>query len=158
MPDKQKVIGSRELPTNFKGRKRLSSHSAEARRLLSPPKRELIPLQRQLVRTGNVAIPPGGHETPAQRVLYQFLKHHKLDLETVDINIHRTSSHLGVRRDRNCPGRKNLIARLPGRASTCSFFPMIIPLRSSGKSRNLRRHFANETLFQCLPACGASAF
>jgi acetylornithine deacetylase len=74
----------------------------------------MIQLLQELVRTNSVAIPPNGEETPAQKVLYQFLKRHKLDVEMYDVSFLKTSKHPGIRRERNYAGRKNLIARLPG--------------------------------------------
>src|SRR5579862_486615 len=114
MMGKKVVVESRGHLVRSAGRDRLRSDGAEARRLLSPLRREIILLLQQLVRTDSVAIPPHGHETPAQRVLYQFLKHHKLNAEMYDISFIKKSKNPGVRHDRNYQGRKNLIARLPG--------------------------------------------
>src|SRR5690242_19345610 len=93
---------------------RLKSTARAARKLLLPLRQEIISLLQQLVRTNSVAIPPEGNETPAQKVLYQFLRRYKLDAEMYGVEFLKTSRHRGVRRDRNYAGRMNLIARLPG--------------------------------------------
>ncbi len=92
----------------------MRSTATEARRLLKPFRNEMIRLLQDLVRTNSVAIPPDGDETPAQKVLYRFLKRHKLDVEMYDVSFIKKSSHPGIRRERNYAGRKNLIARLAG--------------------------------------------
>jgi acetylornithine deacetylase len=115
MLKKRKTIATQAHLRHPAERGRLRSTAAEARRLLAPLRHEIIPLLQQLVRTDSVAIPPDGREAPAQKVLFQFLKHHKLDVEMYDISFINKSSHPGVRRERNYTGRKNLIARLPGR-------------------------------------------
>jgi acetylornithine deacetylase len=87
----------------------------EARRLLRPLKRELIWLLQRLVRTNSVAVPPDGNEAAAQKLLYRFLKAHKLDVEIYDTGFLNRSRHRYVRRERRYAGRPNVIARLSGR-------------------------------------------
>jgi len=88
--------------------------SAEARRLLAPLKHEIVELLRRLVATNSVAVPPEGNETPAQRVLYRFLRDNRVDVEMYDTAFLKRSRDPGVRRERHYAGRRNLIARLPG--------------------------------------------
>ncbi|MFB3892129.1 MAG: M20/M25/M40 family metallo-hydrolase [Phycisphaerae bacterium] len=77
-------------------------------------KARIVALVQQLVRTDSVAIPPDGHEGPAQKVLLRFCKEHNLDAELYDTGFVLRSNHPYVRRDRHYRGRPNLIARLPG--------------------------------------------
>jgi acetylornithine deacetylase len=95
-------------------REPLKSKVREARNLLLPLRQEIISLLQELVRTNSVAIPPEGNETPAQKVLYQFLKQYKLDVETYGVDFLKNSRHRGIRHERHYAGRKNLIARVPG--------------------------------------------
>jgi len=87
----------------------------DARKLMQPLREELVRLVQALVRVDSVAIPPGGHETAAQKVLRSFLKRYRLDVEMYDCGFLARSRHPYVRRDRHYAGRHNLIARLPGR-------------------------------------------
>jgi acetylornithine deacetylase len=109
-----KGVETRERLKEAEWRHELEKKAADARHLLSPLKSEIIQLLQELVRTDSVAIPPDGEETRAQRVLYRFLKHHRLDVEMYDVGFLKTSNHPRFRRDRNYAGRKNLIARLTG--------------------------------------------
>lgn len=88
--------------------------AVDAQRLIRPLQGSLKRLLQQLVRTRSVAIPPGGEETPAQRVLQAFLHDHgvRADLYSTEF-IEKSESPL-VRRNRSYRGRKNLSARLDG--------------------------------------------
>jgi acetylornithine deacetylase len=87
----------------------------DARRLLRPLRAEIVRLTRALVRVNTVAVPPDGQETPAQKVLRDFLKPCKLDVEMYDTGFLARSRHAYVRRDRHYAGRHNLVARHRGR-------------------------------------------
>lgn len=114
MASSGKVVKSRQVSKRTGTSERMGPTANDARRLLSPLKHEIIALLQELVRTDSVAIPPHGNETPAQRVLYRFLKYYKLDSEMYDVSFIKKLKNPMVRRDRNYEGRKNLIARLPG--------------------------------------------
>ena len=86
----------------------------DARRLLRPLRAETLALAQALVRVDTVAIPPDGHETPAQRRLASALRRHGIDVELYDTGFLERSRHPFVRRDRNYRGRHNLVARVPG--------------------------------------------
>ncbi len=86
----------------------------DARRLLRPLHGELVALLRALVRTDSVAVPPGGNETAAQRVLESYLKRRRVPVETYDTGFLERSRHPLARRDRRYRGRRNLVSRTPG--------------------------------------------
>jgi acetylornithine deacetylase len=86
----------------------------DAKRLLRPLRAETLALAQALVRLDTVAIPPDGHETPAQKLLADALRGHGIDVEVYDTGFLSRSRHPFVRRDRNYGGRHNLVARLPG--------------------------------------------
>jgi acetylornithine deacetylase len=91
-----------------------TSSAAEAQKLLRPLRQDLLRLVRHLVRTNTVAVPPHGNETPAQHILYDFLKAHAVRPELYDTAFVARSKHRLARKDRKYAGRKNLIARLSG--------------------------------------------
>jgi hypothetical protein len=72
----------------------------DARRLLRPLREETLALAQALVRVDTVAIPPDGHETPAQRRLASALRRHGIDVELYDTGFLERSQPL------RAPGRK----------------------------------------------------
>lgn len=92
-----------------------SAATFQAERMLKSLETELVQLLQTLVRTNSVAIPPNGTETPAQKVLLEFLQACDVEAEVYDLDFLTRSNHPYVRSDRNYSGRHNLIARLPGR-------------------------------------------
>jgi acetylornithine deacetylase len=86
----------------------------EARRLLRPLRAEVLDLARSLVHIDSVSVPPGGHETAAQKVLARALRRHRVDVELYDVAFLSRSRHPFVRRERTYHGRHNLVARVPG--------------------------------------------
>jgi acetylornithine deacetylase len=70
-------------------------------------------LLQQLVRTKSVAIPPGGAETPAQRVLQTFLHGQGVRAQLYSTEFIERSGNPLVGK-RSYRGRKNLSARLSG--------------------------------------------
>ena len=86
----------------------------DARRLLRPLRAETLALAQALVRVDTVAIPPDGHETPAQRRLASALRRHGIDVELYDTGFLERSRHPFARRGRKYRGRHNLVARVPG--------------------------------------------
>ena len=93
------------------------SATRDARKLVAPLRLPLTRLLRELVRTNSVAAPPGGNETPAQRVLQRFLLDHGLRPEFYDTAFIQESGSPLVRKTRTYAGRKNLSARVRGRGA-----------------------------------------
>ena len=94
-----------------------SSHAAlanDAKRILRPLRRDLVRLLKELVRVNTVAIPPEGNETPAQRLLSNFLRQYGVTTELYDTDFVRRSRSLWKHKDRRYAGRKNLAARITG--------------------------------------------
>ena len=89
-----------------------ASHTA--RKLVQPLHGELKRLLQHLVRTNSVAIPPGGNESPAQRVLHAFFRAHGVHSNLYSTEFIEDSESLLVRKSRTYRGRKNLSARLNG--------------------------------------------
>ncbi len=92
---------------------RTANHNAQ--KLIAPLRRPIARLLQELVRTNSVAAPPGGNETPAQRVLQQFLREQGLRPELYDTAFIQESGSPLVRKNRTYAGRKNLSARVRGR-------------------------------------------
>jgi acetylornithine deacetylase len=88
--------------------------ASEVRKLIRPLRGHLKTLLRELVKTGSVAYPPGGNETPAQRVLSTFLRAHGVKSALYDTQFIEDSGNPLVRKGRMYAGRKNLSARLTG--------------------------------------------
>ena len=86
----------------------------DARKLLRSLHGELKLLLQQLVRTNSVAIPPGGIETPAQRVLQNFFHEHGVRAQLYATEFIERSANPLVRKNRTYRGRKNLSVRLDG--------------------------------------------
>jgi acetylornithine deacetylase len=93
----------------------ISTTAPDAHKLIRPLKGELKRLLQQLVQTNSVAIPPGGDETPAQRVLQAFFRTNGVDTELYPTEFIEKSGNPLVRKTRTYRGRSNLSARLSGR-------------------------------------------
>lgn len=88
----------------------------DARRLIAPLRADIKNLLRDLVRTNSVAAPPHGNETPAQRILHAFFRRQHIPAELYDVGFITTSGSPLVRENRHYGGRRNLSARIEGRA------------------------------------------
>jgi len=86
----------------------------QVRKLIRRSAGELKRLLRDLVRTNSVAMPPGGNETPAQRVLQSFFRQQGLRPDLYPTDFIQKSGHPAVRKNRTYRGRKNLSVRLSG--------------------------------------------
>jgi acetylornithine deacetylase len=91
-----------------------SGTAHDVRKLIRPLQSELKRLLQQLVQTNSVAIPPGGDETPAQKVLHTFFQAHGVRAELYSTEFIESSGSPLVRKTRRYRGRKNLSARLSG--------------------------------------------
>ncbi|MFZ1939750.1 MAG: M20/M25/M40 family metallo-hydrolase [Terracidiphilus sp.] len=88
---------------------------SQARELIRPLRGNLRRLLQELVRVNSVAIPPHGDETPAQRVLRDFLRGHGFRPELYDVSFIQETKHPLVCRKRRYTGRRNLSVRMSGR-------------------------------------------
>jgi acetylornithine deacetylase len=86
----------------------------DVRRLINPLKGDLKRLLQQLVRTNSVAVPPGGDETPSQRLLQGFFQDHGVGTQLYATEFIEKSGNPLVRKNRSYRGRKNLSIRLNG--------------------------------------------
>jgi len=86
----------------------------DVRKLIHPLKGDLKRLLQQLVRTNSVAVPPGGDETPAQRVLQSFFHDQGVRAQLYATEFIEKSGNPLVRKNRSYRGRKNLSVRLNG--------------------------------------------
>ncbi|HEX5235827.1 MAG TPA: M20/M25/M40 family metallo-hydrolase [Silvibacterium sp.] len=91
-----------------------NSSRADAAKLIGPLQDKLRNLLQELVRTNSVAVLAGGDETPAQRVLAEFLRQQSLKAELYDTQFILKSGFAQVRRHKPYAGRKNLCVRLAG--------------------------------------------
>ena len=88
--------------------------AAEVHKLIRPLRGYLKTLLRELVKTSSVNLPPGGNETPAQRLLNTFLRTHGVKSVLYNTEFIESAGNPLVRKNRQYKGRKNLSARLSG--------------------------------------------
>ncbi len=88
--------------------------AVDAHRLIKPLAGDLRLLLQRLVRTRSVAVPPHGEETPAQKVLQEFLLRQGVRAQLYSTDFIESSRNPLVRAKRSYRGRKNLSARLNG--------------------------------------------
>jgi acetylornithine deacetylase len=86
----------------------------DVRRFIQLLKGDLKRLLQQLVRTTSVAVPPGGDETPAQRVLQSFFHDQGVRAQLYATEFIEKSGNPLVKKNRSYRGRKNLSVRLNG--------------------------------------------
>lgn len=91
-----------------------SEAALQACKLIHPLRGSLRRLLQELVRVNTVAIPPNGDETPAQRVLRDFLRGHGLRPELYGVDFIQEAKNPLVCQKRNYAGRRNLSVRIGG--------------------------------------------
>ncbi|MGA8730838.1 MAG: M20/M25/M40 family metallo-hydrolase [Terracidiphilus sp.] len=91
-----------------------SGTAHDVRKLIHPLHGDLKRLLQNLVQTNSVAVPPGGDETPAQRVLQSFFRNQGVRTHLYSTEFIEKLENPLVRSNRSYRGRKNLGARLNG--------------------------------------------